>query len=72
MLLYVQVVKATWAGGSPTPVFNNAAQAWNHKFFWSCMKSGGGGESQGLSFNLCLLVTIVHWKARLLLMHANA
>jgi Fe-Mn family superoxide dismutase len=24
-------------------VFNNAAQVWNHTFFWSCMKPGGGG-----------------------------
>lgn len=25
------------------PFFNNAAQIWNHTFFWHCMKSGGGG-----------------------------
>ena len=25
------------------PVFNNAAQVWNHTFFWNCMKPGGGG-----------------------------
>ncbi len=24
------------------PVFNNAAQAWNHSFYWDCMKPGGG------------------------------
>lgn len=24
-------------------VFNNAAQVWNHTFFWNCMKAGGGG-----------------------------
>ena len=28
-------------------VFNNAAQVWNHTFFWSCMKPGGGGEPSG-------------------------
>jgi superoxide dismutase, Fe-Mn family len=28
-------------------VFNNAAQAWNHTFFWSCMSPGGGGEPGG-------------------------
>lgn len=29
-------------------VFNNAAQAWNHSFFWECMTpSGGGGKPQG-------------------------
>lgn len=26
-----------------TPVFNNAAQAYNHGFFWSCLKPRGGG-----------------------------
>lgn len=24
-------------------LFNNAAQVWNHTFFWHCMKQGGGG-----------------------------
>jgi len=28
-------------------VFNNAAQVWNHTFFWNCMKPGGGGEPSG-------------------------
>lgn len=28
-------------------VFNNAAQVWNHTFFWSCMKPGGGGKPTG-------------------------
>jgi Fe-Mn family superoxide dismutase len=28
-------------------VFNNAAQVWNHTFFWNCMKPGGGGEPAG-------------------------
>ena len=32
---------------SSGPIFNNAAQVWNHTFFWSCMKPGGGGEPQG-------------------------
>lgn len=30
-----------------TAVFNNAAQAWNHSFFWKCMKPGGGGQPSG-------------------------
>ncbi len=25
-------------------LFNSAAQAWNHQFFWNCMTPGGGGE----------------------------
>ena len=28
-------------------IFNNAAQVWNHTFFWSSMKPGGGGEPKG-------------------------
>jgi superoxide dismutase, Fe-Mn family len=32
---------------SPGPIFNNAAQAWNHSFYWDCMKPGGGGEPDG-------------------------
>ena len=34
-------------------VFNNAAQAWNHAFFWQSMKAGGGGEPGG---NLMALI----------------
>ncbi len=25
-------------------IFNNAAQVWNHTFYWNCMKPNGGGE----------------------------
>jgi Fe-Mn family superoxide dismutase len=32
---------------SQGPVFNNAAQVWNHTFFWSSMKPGGGGQPGG-------------------------
>jgi Fe-Mn family superoxide dismutase len=28
-------------------VFNNAAQVWNHTFYWHCMKPGGGGRPTG-------------------------
>ena len=28
-------------------VFNNAAQVWNHTFFWHSMKPGGGGKPAG-------------------------
>jgi superoxide dismutase, Fe-Mn family len=24
-------------------IFNNAAQVWNHSFYWKCLKAGGGG-----------------------------
>ncbi len=28
-------------------VFNNAAQVWNHTFYWNCMSPNGGGEPAG-------------------------
>jgi Fe-Mn family superoxide dismutase len=28
-------------------LFNNAAQVWNHSFYWNCLKPGGGGEPDG-------------------------
>ena len=28
-------------------VFNNAAQVWNHSFYWQCIKPGGGGQPTG-------------------------
>ncbi len=33
------IIKKAPAGG----VYNNAAQVWNHTFFWNCMKPNGGG-----------------------------
>jgi Fe-Mn family superoxide dismutase len=34
-------------GAEPGPLFNNAAQVWNHTFFWNGMKPGGGGAPGG-------------------------
>ncbi len=28
-------------------IYDNAAQVWNHTFFWNCLKAGGGGEPTG-------------------------
>jgi Fe-Mn family superoxide dismutase len=28
-------------------VFNNAAQVWNHTFYWNCLKPAGGGAPTG-------------------------
>ncbi|MDR0969162.1 MAG: superoxide dismutase [Fe] [Lentimicrobiaceae bacterium] len=28
-------------------IFNNAAQVWNHTFYWNCLKPNGGGEPKG-------------------------
>ena len=37
-----EIVKKSSGG-----VYNNAAQIWNHTFFWNCMKPAGGGEPGG-------------------------
>jgi len=37
------IVKKAPAGG----VYNNAAQVWNHSFFWNCLKPNGGGAPAG-------------------------
>ncbi len=28
-------------------IFNNAAQVWNHSFYWNCLSPKGGGEPSG-------------------------
>ncbi len=32
---------------SEGPVFNNAAQIWNHTFYWHCLAPNAGGEPTG-------------------------
>ena len=32
---------------SKAGIFNNAAQVWNHSFFWNCLKAKGGGKPSG-------------------------
>lgn len=29
------------------PIFNNAAQVWNHTFYWHCLSPKGGNEPKG-------------------------
>ena len=44
-----QIVKSKTLKESNAVLYNNAAQCWNHLFFWRCMSgSGGGGEPKGL------------------------
>jgi len=38
-----EIVKKTAGNTEKMGLFNNAAQAWNHTFYWRSMKSGGGG-----------------------------
>ncbi len=37
-----EIIKASDGG-----IFNNAAQVWNHTFYWHCLSPQGGGEPQG-------------------------
>lgn len=41
------IIKKAPAGG----IYNNAAQVWNHSFFWNCMKPAGGGAPTGALAN---------------------
>jgi Fe-Mn family superoxide dismutase len=41
------VIKATANDASKAGIFNNAAQAWNHTFYWNSMKPKGGGTPTG-------------------------
>jgi Fe-Mn family superoxide dismutase len=41
------LIKAVAGKPDKAGVFNNAAQVWNHTFFWNSMKPGGGGAPTG-------------------------
>ncbi|RPI11304.1 MAG: superoxide dismutase [Zetaproteobacteria bacterium] len=42
-----EMIMASAGDASRVGVFNNAAQVWNHTFFWHCMKPAGGGRPSG-------------------------
>lgn len=42
-----KIVKETSGKPEYTAIFNNAAQAWNHDFFWKSMSPNGGGAPKG-------------------------
>ncbi|KAE9617547.1 hypothetical protein Lal_00034347 [Lupinus albus] len=41
------IIVISYNKGDILPAFNNAAQAWNHDFFWESIKPGGGGKPSG-------------------------
>ncbi len=41
------IIRATAGNQTQAGFFNNAAQVWNHTFFWNCMTPGGGGRPTG-------------------------
>ncbi|GAB4459547.1 MAG: superoxide dismutase [Elainellaceae cyanobacterium] len=42
-----EIIVATFGDSAKAGVFNNAAQVWNHTFFWNSLKPGGGGAPTG-------------------------
>ena len=43
----VEVIRATAGKPDQTAVFNNAAQIWNHTFYWQSLAPAGGGQPAG-------------------------
>ena len=39
-----EIIKASVGQADKAAIFNNAAQVWNHMFYWHSLKSNGGGE----------------------------
>lgn len=42
-----EVITITATNPSQAGIFNNAAQAWNHTFYWQSIKPNGGGTPSG-------------------------
>ena len=42
-----EIIHASAGDAAKAGIFNNAAQVWNHTFFWHSMKPGGGGKPTG-------------------------
>ena len=42
-----ETIRSTAGDAGQVGIFNNAAQVWNHSFYWQCMKPGGGGNPSG-------------------------
>ncbi len=41
------IITATAGNPETMAIFNNAAQTWNHTFYWNSLKPGGGGDPSG-------------------------
>jgi len=42
-----EIIQATAGAADKAGIFNNAAQVWNHTFYWNSMKPAGGGAPTG-------------------------
>lgn len=43
----MEIIMETADNENYAEIFNNVAQAWNHAFFWQCLKPNGGGRPEG-------------------------
>lgn len=41
------IIRKTTGDTAAAGIFNNAAQVWNHTFYWKSLKPGGGGKPSG-------------------------
>jgi Fe-Mn family superoxide dismutase len=41
------IIRNTAKDKEQTKIFNNAAQVWNHNFFWNCLSPKGGNKPSG-------------------------
>jgi Fe-Mn family superoxide dismutase len=41
------IIHISFGNEKKLTLFNNAAQVWNHSFYWNCMKPSGGGNPIG-------------------------
>lgn len=42
-----EIIKIAAKDSAKAGIFNNAAQVWNHSFYWQCLKKAGGGAPTG-------------------------
>ncbi len=42
-----EIIKIAAKDSAKAGIFNNAAQVWNHSFYWQCLKKSGGGTPTG-------------------------
>jgi Fe-Mn family superoxide dismutase len=43
-----EIIKITVGDSAKAGIFNNAAQIWNHSFYWQCLKKSGDGSPTGV------------------------
>lgn len=49
---FLEIMKQTSNAPDKVALFNNAAQSWNHDFYWKSLAPGGGGKPEGETASL--------------------